>query len=137
LGFADDHGVERAGDAEEMADGVAVFEMVEMAVKIEAVAGFGLLEEAGDLGVGVLFIVGGDDDLDAVAGGEDEGFLDAVGVAEAVEGLGERGGVEGEAFADFDGSGAVIEAGDVELHLANRGLKPVWEIQVSVEKRRT
>jgi hypothetical protein len=125
LGFPDDHGVQRAGDAEEVADSIAVFEVVEMAVEIEAMAGFGLLEDGGDLGVGVFFVARGDDDFDAVAGGEDEGFVYTAGVPEVVEGLGKRGGVKGKPFAHFDGCGAVIEACDVELHLESRGLRPV------------
>ena len=63
--------------------------------------------------------------------------MDAVGVFERLEGDGEGGGVKGKTLADFDGGGAVVEACDVELHLARRGLSPTWEIQVRVEKRRT
>ena len=64
LGFADDHGVEGRGDAEEVTNGVAVFEVVE-------VGGFGEMEEAFDAVAGVLVVVCDDDDFDAVAGGED------------------------------------------------------------------
>jgi hypothetical protein len=120
-----------------MADGVTVFEVVEMAIEIETVAGFGVLEEAGDAVVGVLFFVSGDDDFDTVAGGEDEGFVNAGGAAEMFQGVGEGGGVEGKALAHLDGRGPVIQACDVELHLASRGRRPTCEIQVRVEKSRT
>jgi hypothetical protein len=39
LGFADDHGIERTGDTEEMADGLALAELVE--VRLEGGGGDG------------------------------------------------------------------------------------------------
>ena len=100
-----------------MSDGVAIFEVVEVAIEIDAGAGFGVFEEAGDLEIGVFLFVGGDDNFNAVAGGEDEGFLNATGSAKVFEGFGEGGRVESKALAHFDWRGPVIEACDVDLHL--------------------
>jgi len=137
LGFADDHGVQRRSYAEEMANGVAIFEVIEVAGEVDAVAGFGVFEEAGDAVVGIFLFVSGDDDFDAVAGGEDEAFVDAVGAAEEFESTGERGRVKGKTLTHFYGRGAMIQACDVELHLARRGRRPVCETQVRVLKRST
>jgi hypothetical protein len=46
LGFAHDHAVERAGDAEEMADGFALAELVEMGLKFGGLDAEVLVEEA-------------------------------------------------------------------------------------------
>jgi hypothetical protein len=102
LRLADDHGVERGGYAEEMADGFALAELVE--VRLDGVGGDGEVlveevQEAGVGGVGGLVLPG--NELDAVAGGEDEGFADAGLMGEGADGVGQARGGDGEALAYF------------------------------------
>ncbi len=117
LGLADDHGVERAGDAEEMADGIALAELVE--VRREGGEGDAeeLFEEPrqalrsiGALGRRIVegFLSG--EELDAIAGGENEAFADTGLVDERAGGLGEARGGHREALADLDGRCIVIDA---------------------------
>ena len=92
LRLADDHGVERGGDAEEMADGLALAELVE--VRLDGLGGDGevLVQEAQEAEVGRTvtgFLAG--DELDAIAGGEDEGFADAGLVRERADGVRQAG----------------------------------------------
>ena len=69
-----------------------------------------------DDGLRVGGVVGGDRDLDAVAGGEDHGFGDALARPE----VGQRGGqrllAEGQALPHFDGRRLVAHACDQQLH---------------------
>ena len=116
----DDHGVERGGDAEEVADGVAVFEVVEVLVEVEAVAGFGVFEEAGDAVVGVGLFIGGDDDFDAVAGGEDGGFgLLAHGLTQTAQHRPHVVGGKGKTTPQIEGCGGVVETERPNSHGAN------------------
>ena len=121
LRLADDHGVERAGDAEEMADGLALAELVE--VRFEGGSGDGevLVQEAEKVGgIAVAGVVLNGDELDAVAGGEDEGFADSGLMGECARGVGEAGQGDGEALADLDGRGGVVDADQDERSLAAR-----------------
>ena len=119
LRLADDHGVERGGDAEEMADGFALAELVE--VGLDGVGGDGevLVQEAQQAGVGgaVACVLPGDE-LDAIAGGEDEGFADAGLMGQGADGVGQAGGGDGEALADLERRGGVIDADQDERALA-------------------
>ncbi len=91
LGLADDHGVERGGYAEEVADGFALAELVE--VRADGGGGDGevFMQEAQEGGVASLLGAGvlQREELDAVAGGEDEAFADAGRGGEGAGGLGE------------------------------------------------
>ena len=51
-----------------MPDGIAVFVVIEVPLKVEAMAWPRVIEKAFDGAVGVGGFVAGDDDLDAVAG---------------------------------------------------------------------
>src|ERR1700722_18517982 len=86
LGFANDHAVERTGDAEEMANGLALAKLVEMGLYVAGWDGKVFVEEpeevglalrlhAGSVGFGVLLLEC--KEFDAIAGGEDEAFADA------------------------------------------------------------
>ena len=114
LGFADDHAVERAGDAEEMADGFALLEFVD--VRLDVVRGDGkvLMEEAKEIGFGLglggFVVVLQGEEFDAVTGGEDKPFADSGLMEEGAGGVGETGGGDGEALADLDGRGDVVNA---------------------------
>ena len=114
LGLAYDHGIERAGYAEEVPDGFALAEFVEVGLDVGGGDGEVLVEEAGEIevggggGVGLVFLQG--EELDPVAGGEDEAFADAGLVEEGAGGVGEALGGYGEALAYLDGRGVVVDA---------------------------
>ena len=117
LRLADDHGVERGSDAEEMADGLALAELVE--VRLEGGGGDGevLVQEAQEVWrIAVAGVVLDGEELDAVAGGEDEGFSDAGLMGEGACGVGEAGGGDGETLADFDRRGGVVDADEDQCH---------------------
>ncbi len=81
LGLAYDHAVERAGDAEEVADGFALVELVEMGLDVVRRNGEVFVEEAEEvgrcLGLRGFRVVLQGEEFDAIAGGEDEAFADA------------------------------------------------------------
>ena len=132
LGLAYDHAVERAGDAEEVADGFALAEFVEVRLDVVGRDGEVLVEEAEEIGFGLRLGGGGfagvvlqGEEFDAVAGGEDEAFADAGLVEEGAGGVGEAGGGDGEALADLDGRGVVVDAEQDEASLGVWGLGSV------------
>ena len=91
LRLADDHGVERAGDAEEVADGFALAELVEVRAgwwrRGRRSTRARKREEVGVVGGSRVSCSG--EELDAVAGGEDEAFADAGLMGEGAGGVGE------------------------------------------------
>ncbi len=54
------------------------------------------------------------EELDAVAGGEDEGLADAVDLGEGAGGVGEARGGDGEALAQLERGGGVVDAEEDE-----------------------
>lgn len=118
LGFADDHAVERAGYAEEMTNGFALAELVEVGLDVVGGDGKVLVKKAEEVGFGLrrwaVGVVLEGEEFDAVAGGEDETFADARLVDEAAGGVGEALDRDGEAFAKLDGGGVVIDAEEDE-----------------------
>jgi hypothetical protein len=118
LRLTDDHAVERAGDAEEMTDGLAFAELVEVRLDIAGWDGKVFVDEAEEVGFGFasglsrrfrgLVLQG--EELDTVAGGEDKAFAYAGLVDEGAGSIGETAHRYGEAFADLDGRGVVIDA---------------------------
>lgn len=120
LGLAEDHGVEAADDAEEVAGGFVVIEVVE-----DEGLGFGLGElEVNDevaaegvvSGAGIVEIVGGVD-FDAIAGGEDDALGDAGEFSHGLEGAGKVGFGKGDPLPHLDGGGAVVQADAGKLRL--------------------
>jgi hypothetical protein len=114
-----------------MADGFALPELVE--VRLDVVRGDGevLVEETEEVGFGLrLFaeeiagfaVVLEGQELDAIAGGEDEAFADAGLVEEGTGGVGKAGGGYSEAFADLDGRGGVVYAEEDQAPLSESGL---------------
>ena len=95
LGLAYDHAVERAGDAEEVADGFALAEFVEVGLDVGGRDGEVFVEEAEEVGCGLGLVFGfagvvlQGEEFDAVAGGEDEAFADAGLMEEGAGGVGE------------------------------------------------
>jgi hypothetical protein len=125
LGLAYDHRVERTGYAEEMADGFALTELVEVGLESLRRNTEVLMEEAEEVS---LVVFGGrgvvlqGNNLDAVAGGEDESFADAGLVEKCPHGVGEAACGYGEALADLDGRGVVVDAEEDEAH----GVVNLW-----------
>ena len=92
-------------------------------------------QEAIDDGLRVGRVLGGEGDLDAIAGGENDGFADA----QARFQVGQRGGqrvlAEGQAFAHFDGRRLVAHSCDQQLHCFSRRLpRRACAAQVSAGK---
>jgi hypothetical protein len=119
LRLADDHAIERTGDAEEMTNGLTLAELVEVGLNVAARNGKVFVEETeevslvlrlniGGIGVGTLLLEG--EEFDAIACGEDEAFADARLMEKSAGGIGEALGGNGEALADLDGRGVVIDA---------------------------
>jgi hypothetical protein len=139
LRLTDDHAVERAGDAEEMTDGLAFAELVEVRLDIAGWDGKVFVDEAEEVGFGFasglsrrfrgLVLQG--EELDTVAGGEDEALAYAGLVDEGAGGIGELANGYGEAFADLDRRGVVIDAQEDEaarfgLHWIAHGAVNLW-----------
>ena len=121
LRLADDHAVERTGDAEEVADGFALAEFVEVGLDVVWRDGEVFVKEAEEVGFGLglrgFSVVLQGEEFDAVAGGEDEAFADAGLVEEGAGGVGEAAGGDGEALANLDGRGVVVDAEEDEASL--------------------
>jgi hypothetical protein len=85
-------------------------------VRLDVVRGDGevLVEEAKEvgfgLGLGGLVVVLQGEEFDAVAGGEDEALADARLMEEGAGGVGQACRGDGEALADLDGRGDVVDA---------------------------
>ena len=113
LRLADDHGVERAGDAEEMADGLALAEFVE--VRLDGGGGDGevFVEEAEQGRSAVAARLASSCtvrsstrlQVERMRASRMPGWWTSVRVASA-----RRVGGDGEALADLDGRGGVVDA---------------------------
>ena len=118
FGLAEHHGVEPGGDAGEVAASILALAMVEGVGRSGAIKAEALLEK-GAYGIesdrfrfsGVFsgqFGRGGVD-LNAITGGKDDSFGEAV-FAELEECIGELGLTKSDPLAECDGCGLVIEA---------------------------
>jgi len=130
LGLAYDHAVEGAGDTEEMADGFALAELVEVGLDVVWGDAEVFVEEAEEVGFSFRLVGRGfggvvleGEELDTIAGGEDEAFTDAGLVEKGEGGVGEAGGGDGEALADLDGGGGVVNAEEDEASWSGRGCR--------------
>ncbi len=132
LGFADDHAVERTGDAEEMPDRFAFAKLVEVWLDVVGRNGEVLVKEAEKVGFGLrlrgLCVVLKREKLDPVAGGEDEAFADSGLVEEAEGGVGEALGGDSEALAHLDRRGVVVDSEKDETPLCRcaHGAANLW-----------
>jgi hypothetical protein len=102
-----------------MANGLPLTELVEVGLDVAGRNSKVFVEETeevslilrlniGAIGVGVLLLEC--EEFDAIAGGEDEAFADAGLMEKSAGGIGEALSGNGEAFADLDGRGVVIDA---------------------------
>ena len=115
LRLAHDHGIEAGGDAEEMANRVLVAVLIdvrreEIGVEIEVA-----MQEGGEVGVGRFE---GGENLDAITGGDNHALGDAGGSGEGAGGLGQIVAGDGDALAQLDGRGLVVDADEGERHWA-------------------
>jgi len=111
LRLADYHGVQRAGDAEEMTDRLAVAELVK--VRLDGVGWNGevFVQEAKEVcRIALRAVVLHGEELDTVTGGEDHGFAYSRLLGEGACGVGEASCWDCETLADLDGRGGVIDA---------------------------
>ena len=95
LGFTDDHAIERTGNAEEMTHGFPLSELVEVWLDVVGWDGEVLVKEAKEIGFGLRLHVGGfagvvlqSEELNAIAGGENEAFADSRLMKEGAGGVG-------------------------------------------------
>jgi hypothetical protein len=102
-----------------MADGLALAKFVEVRLDVAGLDSEVFVEEAKEVrravcldpgGVGLGGFVLEREEFDAVAGGEDESFADARLVEEGASGVGKAFSGYGEALADLDGCGVVVDA---------------------------
>jgi hypothetical protein len=105
-----------------VADGLALAELVDVGLDLGGADVEVLVEEADHaggagerLGVGGVFLHG--EQLDAVAGGEDDGFADTGLVGEGAGRVGKALDGDGEALADLDGRGGVVHAEKEQLRV--------------------
>lgn len=113
FGFAEDHGVEPADDAAEVDGGFASVLFVKVLVGGDSEAFLQVIGKGG----GCFFEgVGGEIELGAVAGGDDDAFSDGVAVDEGGGFFTEVGVGNGDLFTQLDGCGFVVEAEAEEFH---------------------
>ena len=116
-------------------DGVAALVAVEVRPDGMRADGLVIGEEGIDDGPRVGAVLGGDGDLDAVAGGEDQGFGDALAPLQIGQRGGERFFAERQPFAHLDGRRLVAHAGDEELHgFSSKAPSRACAAQVRAEK---
>jgi hypothetical protein len=107
-----------------MADGFAIAVLVEVRLYVVLWDGEVLVKEAEEVSFRLWLSVGGfgcvvleGEEFDAVAGGEYEAFTDAGLVEEGAGCIGEARRGDGEALADLDGRGVVVDAEEDETSL--------------------
>ena len=113
LRLADHHGVEARGHAEEMTDGVSIVVPINVRSKQRGLKAELAIEETGEIGGGRL------DDrehLDAIAGGDDHALGDSGHGGEGAGDFGELLAGDGDALAQLDGRGFVVDADEYEGH---------------------
>ena len=117
FGFAEEHGVEPGGDAEKMADGVAIVVMIERAGENVGADGVKFAEERGEPGEAVVRRFGRNAvDFAAIAGGEDQRFFEDAAGAEFVSGAARLFGGERHPFAHLNGRCAMVQADEDDFH---------------------
>jgi hypothetical protein len=111
FGFAEEHRVEAGGNAEEVADGIAVVVMVERAGENFGADRVEFAEKRRESVEAIVFGFGRDAvNFAAIAGGEDERFFEDAASAEFVGGAARLFGGERHPFPHLDRGGAVVQA---------------------------
>ena len=125
--LTDDHGIERGGDAEEVADGFAVAILVEVRAQGGGGDGEVLVEEFEEIWSAFLDWILNCEELYAVAGRENEGLADALDGGERTGGVGEARWGDGEALANFERRGVVVDA---EENQFAHGARNPWTVLI-------
>ncbi len=115
LRFADDHRVQAGGDTKEMADGVLVAMLIDVRGEQAGVKFKVAVKERRQVRVR-RFERG--ENLDAVTGGDNHALGDAGSGGEGAGGLGQVIAGDGDAFAELNGRGLVVDADDRKGHWA-------------------
>ena len=120
-----------------MADGLALAVLVQMRPDGGGGDGEVLVQEAEE--VGGFFLDG--QEFNAVAGGEDETFADSGNGRERADGVGEALSGDGEALANLDGCGVVIDAEENQRRISvlTHGVGNLWtaESWLAAQTQRT
>src|SRR6185503_6469418 len=95
-----------------MADGLLIAVLVDVRREKDLVQAEVVMQKLGEVGLRRL---DGGEDLDAVAGGDDHALADAGLRCEGAGGVGEIVARDGDAFAQFDWRGFVVDADEDEL----------------------
>ena len=116
LGLADDHGVQAAGDFEQVLQAVRFSQRINFVIHhaVESVVGDEEFFQLGECPLGGERC--GGVDLHAVAGREDGRFAGDAGFAQGPERAGDGGLGKGEALAQLHGRGAVAQTNDDNAH---------------------
>src|ERR1035438_791775 len=101
--------------AKQVVDGVATLAPVDVRLDGWRTDGLLLGQKSVDDGLRIRAVFGGEDDLDAVAGGKNHGFADAYAPFERAQRAGQRFLAEGEAFAHFHRRGLVAHSRQQQL----------------------
>ena len=120
-----------------MVYGVAAFVPVE--VRPDGGGGDGLVvgQEAVDDGPRVRRVLRGEGDFDTVAGGEDDGFGDAVARSQIGQGGGQRLLAEGQALPHLDRRCLVAHSCGQQLHCLNNIMAALRPRHPAVTRRHT
>ncbi len=113
LRLADDHGIQTGGDAEKMANGLLIVVLIDVRRKQSGVEAELAMQKAGQ--VGALAIDSGQH-LDAVAGGDDHALCHAGQGSQGARGFGQFVARDGDALAQLDGRGFVVDSDERERH---------------------
>src|SRR5579863_2097349 len=134
LRLAHHHGIEAGCHAEEMLNRLARFVTVKMAFKCVRGA-FPCLQEMLDHARRLFMVRGSESDLDAIAGGEDDGFR-CPQILQLMQGFGQRVFRYSQLLAHVDRRGLVADSREKKLHWTRRLSRRKCAIQVTAEQHR-
>ena len=132
LRLADHHGIETRRNPKQVMNRLLVGQVVKMRGDLTERDAPALAQKA--VHRGLVPVLRGDGDLDAVAGGENHALGDAVAAHQAAQGRRERVGIERQLLPHFHGRRFVIDPGDQESHRLKRLFSPVCAAQVMAEQ---
>ncbi len=119
LGFAHDHGIQGGGHPKQMADRLAIPLQIEVILEIHPVQ----VAQTGDEGYEIIghpvvvgLLVGGQDKLHPVAGGDEKALLDPVQLQQPGQGLLGRAVHHGQTLPDLHGRRVVGQSGQQKAH---------------------
>jgi hypothetical protein len=117
LRFTDDQRVEAGGDTEQMPDGVAVRELVEVRGECRAVDAVKVGDELDELGARLIDLIGRRVELGSIAGGQHDRFAAREPRTQLAKRHVETAGVEVEPLAQLDRRGLVADSDQQQVHI--------------------